>query len=304
MFVYFSPKTIALLLCYLMVSSRAWSAEAVSETAASPAPEHQYVQDFTADTLRPLQLKLGLQSAVGVGLDTQIGMDLVALGVGVPNLTVKSKVWERGDHEIALGLGLFYLDAQTALWGGANSLFDELSLQVIRPQINWTHRLSRRLFLHTYWSIGAGPIDARLSDRGKRRLWNSKYPSGDYETRTKDSNSTATNIDQNNTVSHRTLQVQSLLGLSRDLFQVSGEYVRDTTKKVIITSRIDRTEFADLSARGLRLTMAQEWRFNSFHMRIGLGLTYQVVSGTDLDDEQVDDAGLSPIADLDFYWLI
>lgn len=266
--------------------------------------DDRYIQDFTADILEPGELKLGLQSAVGVGLDTHIGFDLVSLGVGVPNLSVKTNVWQNQSHSVTLGLAAAYLDQHTALWGSAESLFDELSLRVYRPQVNWTHKVSKRLFLHTFWSAGVGPIAVELSEKGKRRLWESKYPGGDYDTRSQNREEIETNIDRNNTVAQRSLQVQSLVGLSRDVFQVSGELIRDRSKKVILTTRIDRTEFADLSSRGLRLTAAQEWRVNSFNIRIGFGINYSVISGTDLDDEKIDDSGVTPIADLDFYWII
>lgn len=277
-----------------------------AEPAKSTETVRPLIQDFTAYTLKAGQVKIGLVSSVGITDSIQIDTDVFAASAGAANLSVKTSVWSNNRHRLAVGLGMSYLSKKTALWGNASELFDELEYKIFRPQMSWTQKISKRLLLHSFWSTGIGPISVKLSDKGRKKLWESKYPDGDYDKQTKSSSGTAdddANVESNNVVSHRTLQVQSLLGLSRDIIQVSGEFVRDSTKRVILTSRIDRTELEGLSSQGIRVTAGQEWQIDSFFFRLGLGVLYQVLDGTDLDGEVIDDSGFTPIADLDFYWI-
>ncbi len=277
----------------------------VSVTSATrEAPSQDYIQDFTAFTLKPQDMKLGLSFDYGMTEHLQVGTDLMSTIVGAPNVKLKFLVWESKQQQIAVGLHTTYLDRKTALWGDIIEVFDELDAKLIRPQISWSHRISSRLFIHSHWSIGIGNITAKLSPLGKRRYWERKYPKGNYDTGEKNVNSPSANQEANFGSSHRTLQAQALLGLSRDLFQVTGEFIRDDTKKILLTSRVDRTKLEQLSSQGLRVTVGQEWRVGRFNFRLGLGILYQVLSGTDLDGELVDDAGFMPIGDFDFYWIL
>ena len=274
-----------------------------SMSATKEFSSANYVQDFTAAILQPRDVKIGLSLDYGAFENFQIGMDLVSTVVGAPNFKVKFLVWEIEDQKIAVGFHTTYLNKQTALWGNINRIFDELDAKLIRPQISWSHRISDRLVIHSHWSIGIGNISARLSEYGKRRYWEKKYPHGNYDSGEKNVGAESYNQEANFAASHRTLQAQALLGLSRDLFQVTGEFIRDETKRILLTSRVDSTKLEALSSQGIRITAAQEWKMGSFNFRLGLGVLYQVLSGKDLDEEAVDDAGFMPIGDFDIYWL-
>lgn len=269
--------------------------------ASSPS----YIQDFTAFTLEPNDWKLGLSVDYGVTERLQLGTDFLSTIVGAPNVKMKFLTWKGDKQLISFGLQATYLDRKTAaLWGDIDDIFDELEAKLVRPQVSWSHKVSDRLLIHSHWGIGIGAVTAKLSEYGKKKYWERKYPQGNYDTGQTDVNNPESNKEANFAASHRILQAQSLMGLSRDLFQVTGEFVRDETKRILLTSRVDRTKLEDLSSQGLRVTVAQEWKVGRLNFRLGLGVLYQVLSGTDLDEERVDDAGFSPVGDFDLYWII
>jgi hypothetical protein len=100
----------------------------------------------------------------------------------------------------------------------------------------------------------------------------------------------------------QSIQVQSITGLAQERFQLTGEFSRRNGNKVLVTSRIEQTEFEELKSNFFRLTTAHQWIWSSFQMRLGIGLQYYVLSGRDLDGEQIDAAGVQPASDIGFYW--
>jgi hypothetical protein len=98
------------------------------------------------------------------------------------------------------------------------------------------------------------------------------------------------------------VQVQSITGLAQERFQLTGEFTRASGNKVLVTSRIEQTEFEKLKSNFLRLTVAHQWIWSHFQMRVGIGAQYYVLSGRDLDDELIDESGVLPASDIAFYW--
>lgn len=270
------------------------------------------VEYFTADTLEEGGVKLGLDIDYAPIDRFMLGTDLLALVVGAPNIQMKHQVWEKGTHKIAIGLFGTYANKNTILWGRYADHFERLDIQMIRPSVSWTNQLSSRLNLHTYWSIGIGKAEATLSEKGRRSLWESKHPGGDWATKKKRDEDPDSEPDQenqedinqesrNDSFSHRTIQVQTLAGILSDLFQITGEYKREEGKKILLTSRVETTTLEDLKSNGFRFTVAQQWIFSRFQFRLGVGLQYQVISGVDLDGEKIDQTGVFPASDIDFY---
>ena len=287
---------------YLLPLALVLSLFSSPKTTIAEGKRQYYVQDFTAYTLKSGQVKLGFSSDVGLTDSLSIGVDNLALAAGSPNLKFKFNFWNTERHSISAGGTISYLNRETALWGFLKDHFDTLEAQIFRPQISWSQRISPRLILHSHWSIGIGTVNAELSEEGRRHFWESKYPQGNYATRTKVVNPDD-NQEANLGLAHRTLQAQSLMGLSRDFFQVSGEFQRDTDKRVLLTSRISNLQLEQLKSQDFRVTAAQEWQHGPFNFRLGLGVLYQVLSGNDLDGESVDDAGFLPVGDFDIYWV-
>ncbi len=236
-------------------------------------------------------------------------------------------VWQDAEHTLALGLRAAYLSKKTMPWGSIREHFDELEAKVLRPSLSWTNVVSPRLKLHMFWGKGISRIRATLSEKGRRRLWEGKHPGSDYDARnpqTQEPTTTApadgtapaptpaaassdpTNQERTATetsdVTAQSLQVQSITGLAQDRFQLTGEFNRASGNKILITTRIEQTEIEDLKSSGFRITAAHQWIWPTFQLRIGAGLQYFVISGRDLDGEQIDEADWQPASDLGFYW--
>ena len=81
--------------------------------------------------------------------------------------------------------------------------------------------------------------------------------------------------------------MQSITGLAQERFQLTGEFTRASGNKVLVTTRIEQTEFEKLKSNFFRLTAAHQWIWSSFQMRLGVGAQYYVLSGRDLDDDGV-----------------
>ena len=258
------------------------------------------VEYFTADTLEPGEFKAGFELEFSPFRDFMIGTDLLATSVGAINIQSKWLALRYGEHKIAAGLRGAVLNKETLLWGSLNDHFETLDARVLNPSLSWTQKFSERLNLHTHWAVGIGKVRAKLSEKGQRKLWESKHPGKDYDSRNEDGE--AAKSDTRDSFSKRTLQVQSITGLTNDLFQVTGEFQRSPNKKILITSRIDRVQIETLRSNGFRLTAAQQWIWENFQFRLGIGLQYQVISGTDLDGELMDETGFLPVSDIDFYW--
>ena len=224
--------------------------------------------------------------------------------IGAPTILAKWNFMINGADAVAAGIKLAYLDRETILWGNVKRHCDELDAKTVNPSLSWSRKLSPRLTLHTYWSTGIGKVKARLSNYGQRKLWESKYPEGNYDDRNENPDQDNRQKEQSNSdsLTRRSLQVQSVTGLTGDQFQITGEFKRGRNKKILLTSRIERSEIETLKSNGFRLTAAQQWIWNNFHFRFGIGLQYRVISGQDLDGEIIDDTGMEPASDIDFYW--
>lgn len=263
------------------------------------------VEYFTAYTLNSGETSVGFDLDHGLTDEIMIGTDLLATVIGAPTIKSKWLVWSKTKDSISLGLSAAYLNEKTLLFGTIKDHFDTLDARIVRPSGSWSRIISPRLILHTFWAIGIGKVNATLSEKGRRKLWESKHPDGDYDNREQSSTNPSDNQEAqtgSDSFSQRSLQVQSLTGLLRDHFQVTGEFKRGPFKKILITSRIDRTEIEELKSNGFRITVAQQWTWDTFQFRLGIGLQYQVITGKDLDDEKIDEAGLLPATDINFYW--
>ncbi len=290
---------------------------------------HVLVEEFTAHTLQSGEIKIGTALELGLTNELMIGTDLIAAAVGATTLSAQMTVLERGHHKFALGIRGAYLSKKTLLWGSVNEHFDKLEARVVRPSIAWTHTLSPRLQLHTFWAKGFGRIDAKLSEKGRRKLWETKHPGANYDDRNKDTQQpnddpseqpadpgTTEGDDQSeadtenqekasgkkSSLTQQSIQVQSITGLAQERFQLTGEFTRASGNKVLVTSRIEQTEFEKLKSNFFRLTVAHQWIWSNFQMRLGVGAQYYVLSGRDLDDELIDESGVLPASDIAFYW--
>lgn len=289
------------------------------------ANRHMLVEEFTAHTLESGELKVGSALELGLTSEFMIGTDLIAAAVGATTLSAQTTVLERGKHKFALGLRGAYLSKKTLLWGSVNEHFDKLEARVVRPSIAWTHTLSPRLQLHTFWAKGFGRIDAKLSEKGRRKLWETKHPGADYDERNKDTQQPTESTEppaegdetaedgedsenqekassKKSSLTQQSIQVQSITGLAQERFQLTGEFTRASGNKVLVTSRIEQTEFEKLKSNFFRLTVAHQWIWSTFQMRLGVGAQYYVLSGRDLDDELIDESGVLPASDIAFYW--
>ena len=99
---------------------------------------------------------------------------------------------------------------------------------------------------------------------------------------------------EQSSLTQQSIQVQSITGLARDRFQLTGEYTRNNGNKVLLTTRIEQMVIEQLKSNFFRLTVAHQWIWQSFQMRLGIGMQYFVLSGRDLDEEQIDEAGVQP----------
>lgn len=286
--------------------------EEVSDDTEENKKKYILVDYYTADVLAPQETKLGLDYEYSPWGGFMVGTDLLALSVGAPSIHFKQVIFKEEEHQVALGLAAAYFDKSTALWGFYSDHFETLHATILRPSISWSHKLSDRLKLHTYWGVGFGENRAQLTEKGKRALWESKNPDGDWESRnnqgdsTQDENqSSRSNQEEKShqtSLSARTLQLQALTGILTDVFSITGEFQREKDKKLLITTRIEQSNLERLKSNGIRITAAQQWIFSSLQFRIGIGLQYQILSGYDLDGEEVDDTGIYPATDIDFYW--
>jgi hypothetical protein len=283
--------------------------------AAKPQDPYTLVEEFTASTLSAGELKIGTDLEVGLTDDLMIGTDLVAAAIGAPSLSLKVLVYDHREHQLALGVRGAFLNRKTVLWGSAKEHFYQLDARIVRPSISWTNVISPRLKLHTFWAKGFGKVHAVLSDKGRRKLWETKHPGGDYDAEfpqdgagggkeTGKSAGTSGNqaTDRQSSFTQQSVQVQSITGLAQDRFQMTGEIRRANGNKVLLTCRIEDTQIEDLKSNSMRLTVAHQWIWSTFQMRLGVGVQYLAMSGHDLDGESIDEAGTLPASDIGFYW--
>lgn len=279
---------------------------------------YNLVEEFTANTLPAGETKLGTDFEVGLTDKVMLGTDLISTAVGAPTIAAKMLVYSANANQFALGIRAAYLSKNTFLWGSVNEHFKVLDARIVRPSVSWTNTLSPRLKLHTFWAKGFGKVNAELSAKGERKLWETKHPGADYDSRNQgtnaptDSSATGTATDtkdnqergasEQSSLTQQSIQVQSITGLAQERFQLTGEFIRTNGNKILVTSRIEQSKFEDLKASFFRLTTAHQWVWSSFQMRLGVGLQYFVMTGRDLDGEKIEAAGVQPASDISFYW--
>ena len=318
------PLPVLLTAVFALVTPVAPAAAVAPGSGASTAQaggggRYRLVEEFTAATLEPGEVKIGTDLDYGVASDGRwmVGTDLVATALGVPSATVKWLAYNNGEHEVAIGVRGAYLNKNTLFWQALGNIKDHyatLDARVVRPSVSWTNTLSPRLRLHTFWAKGLGKVSASLTEKGRRALWSTKHPGADYDSRDPStqaptsSSTTATSQNQakasasQDSPTRETIQVQSIAGLAQERFQLTGEFKRASGNKVLITSRIEETRIEKLRAEFFRLTLAHQWIWPAFQMRLGVGAQYYVMSGQDLDGETADQAGWQPASDVAFYW--
>jgi len=290
------------------------------------------VEEFTADTLANNEWKIGTELDYGVTDNLMLGTDLVALAVGVPSVQLKYYTYQNKIHHMALGMRFAYFNKKTFLWGDTKNHWENFSGRVFRPSFSWTQKLSGRLNIHTFWAKGLGNIDAELSELGRRKLCETKYPNANCADIAKNYNTQADDIGQDSgpdigqdrdqdgkaddmdsdknlerassaaSPFSQSIPVQSITGLAQDRFQITGEIKRKNGNKILVTARIEQTSLEELRANFFRLTVAHQWIWGAFQMKVGVGTHYYVMTGRDLDGVLVNDSGVQPASDIGFYW--
>ena len=284
-------------------------------TKTTHEPQLRLVEPFTAYSLAENEWKIGRDLDMGWSDDFMVGTKLVSMLVGAPTIQAKHKVTEFGNHAISVGLTLAYFNRDTFLWFNDDTKenFETLNAKIARPSISWSNSLSDRLNLHTYWGVGFGQANAKLSPKGERALWESKHPGGNWETRQEtedtidtENNSSSTNQEtrqQPNSVSRtKLLEIQQLTEVITNIFQITGELERENGKRVLVSTSVEQAEIEKLKSESFQILLAQQWILDKINFRLGLGVQYQVISGEDLDGEKIEDTGFLPAADIDFYY--
>lgn len=264
------------------------------------------LQKTTSGYLNEGQVRLGISSDYGLSDHLSIGTELPALAVGALNVNGKGRIWERGPRELSFGLDLIKIDRDSLLWGSEKDRIEHLDVLVAHPRLIFTQTLSHRLLVHTAWGKGFGRQELSLTEGGKRKYWRQKYPNGDYDNRRKDGHPTTADdsrLVENYNVTHRSLLVQSFLGMAQERFELTGEILRSPTETLILSAHIAQIRVEDLKAQRMGFTIAQQWRTASFGFRAGIGVIYQMVDGTDFDEERINDARFLPTGDFDLFFL-
>ena len=286
-----------------------------SDQASGVEPRYTLVEEFTAATLPRFSFKIGTDLDSGITDQFTLGTDMVALAVGIATVQTKYRFFQSPRHTLALGFKFAALERSTLLWGNARDHFDHLSARTLRPSLAWTHQISPRLKLHTFWAKGLGRVRMELSEKGRRKLWETKHPGSNYVNRdartqepvktpsspqAEDQGSGPLASDENqekafsetSSLTAQSLQVQSVSGLAQERFQLTGELTRSGGNKILVSTRIERGDIEDLRSHFFRLTGAHQWIWPSFQIRLGAGLQYFILSGKDLDGELIDAAGV------------
>lgn len=246
--------------------------------------------EWTAQVLPSGAWAVGSLLEVGTPYGLMIGSDPAALALGAKTLQVKWQVPGLSDDQWALSLKYLGIARKSLWWGGLSRQFSELDAQVIRPAVSWSNRISPRLMLHSFWASGLGRSHAVLSEQGLADLRKAKQAA---EPPSKDHN-----------FARRTMQLQSIAGFTEDRFQVTADWDRDASDRVLLTTRFERTKLEALESFSVRITLAQQWSSDGFSFRLGGGPQYSILSGKDLDGEEINAAGWTPAADLAIFWLL
>lgn len=290
-----------------------WTSPFVAGLSYAQAPTlPPAIEEWSATSLGAGSFAIGTILEVGAGHGLMVGSDPAALALGVRTAHVKWQLPLDGEDAWAIGLKYSWFQRKMLYSESVREHFDELDGKFFRPSIAWSNRISSRLTIHSMWASGIGSARAELSPDGKRELWKAKhgdkpYPGDSDGAPDTSSSSTGnqqkTTDDEDSAFARRTMQVQSVAGLTEDRFQVTGDWERDDGNRVLLSSRFERTRLEQLETFSFRITLSQEWVLDHFHLRMGGGPQYAMLSGKDLDGEDIKTAGWIPAADLALFWV-
>lgn len=300
----YRPLPSAVLMTALIISFCWGFATASQAQNEPPAPLSRLITRTTSGYVPEGLWKLGPQTEYGLSQAAGIGVDIPSLVAGASNIYGRAQFWQNGRQSLSLGIDLVYMSRDSLFWGSQKKNFEKLEVSGVHPHLVFSHAISDRLIVHSAWEGGIGNGDVELSKSGKRRLWNKKYPHADYDTRDFNGHPVredGTRLEENYSITHRSLLLQSLLGLAQERFELTGEIQRTPSETLILAAHVARFDLADMRADRFGISLSQQWRGPRVGFRIGVGVLYQVISGRDLDDEVVDDGRFLPTADLDFF---
>jgi hypothetical protein len=268
------------------------------------------VDEWSAHTLPAKTVAFGSFLEWGLYEGLMLGADPASLMLGIRTVHVKYQLPFNGDDDWAIGLKYAKVQKNNILNEYIRRDFEELDGSFLRPTISWSRKVSGRLTIHSYWASGIGSTRAQLSEDGKRNLWRAKhgdepYPSdsGTPPGKPSSSNQQAPSSNEEASFARRGMQLQSIAGLTEDRFQITGDWERSDGNRILLSTRFERTRLEDLNTFSIRMTLAQQWGLDQFHLRLGAGPQYSILSGKDLDGEEIKAAGFLPAADLAFFWI-
>lgn len=255
---------------------------------AAPA-SFSIAEEWTANVLPARSFSIGSIVETGLGSSVALGIDPAALAIGAKTLHIKWQVPKFGEDDWAVGLKYVHLSRKNLWWGDVSKHFEILDAKVLRPSISWSNRVSKHLVIHSFWASGIGKTEAELSEYGLTELNRHKedldHPDRQYE------------------IASKTMQFQSLAGLTEDRFQVTAEWERGPGERILLSTRLERTRLESLDTFSARITLAQHWVADGLNLRLGAGPQYSILSGRDLDDKPINATRWLPAADLAVYWV-
>ena len=260
-----------------------------SDIAPARAEKSPIIEEWTASVLDAGHFAFGSLIEAGAGYGLMIGIDPSAVAFGAKTAQMKLQFPSFGEDDWAIGLKYVSIARKSMWWGDLDKRFTKLSAQAIRPSVAWSNRVSQRLIIHSFWASSFGQADAELSPYGRQKLSEAKHGQG--------------KAGDGHSFANRTMQVQSIAGFTEDRFQMSAEWERNSGDRILLSTRFERTHLEALDTFSVRLTLAQQWTADGFNVRLGGGPQYSILSGNDLDGEDIKTAGWLPAADLALYWL-
>jgi hypothetical protein len=278
------------LLCTLLSANAGAEEAAVTPAVAKKIQRSPIPDEWTASVVPQGTMVLGSLAEVGIWDGVMVGTDPAAIALGAKTAQVKWQLPNFGEDDWSLGIKYISMSRKSLWWGDMSQRFSKLEAKIIRPSIAWSNRISQRLIIHSFWASGIGSSKAELSPYGKEKLRAAKHGSG----KSGDGHSFA----------NRTMQMQSIAGFTEDRFQMTAEWERNSGDRILLSSRLERTRLAQLETFSMRLTLAQQWAGNGFNLRVGAGPEYSMISGKDLDSEDISASGWLPAADLALYWIL
>jgi len=284
------PLGLSLYLLLFVPSNITFAQSATDDGNQSNPRKSPLAEEWTASVLPAGKFAIGSMLELGLGQGLMIGSDPTATALGAKTIQAKWQLPSFGEDDWSLGLKVASINRRSIWWGDVSKRFSKLDAKILRPSIAWSNRISSALIIHSFWTSGIGKSSAELSDFGKAKLKESKY---------------GTNTPgDGHSFANRTMQVQSIAGFTEDRFQMTAEWERTSGERVLLSTRFERTRLEQLETFSVRLTLAQHWSTDGFNLRLGAGPQYAVLSGKDLDDENVNASGWLPTADFAIYWVL